>query len=239
MGALQRFESRLEEMISGVFARTFRSAVQPVEISAALNREIDNSAQILSRDRRLVPNDFHIELAPGDHDRLGQLGPQLTGELAEMLRQHAAQQSYVFTGPVNITLEPVEELTTGRFRVRSQSVSTVSQGTGQPPPTNTQVRRAAAFLEVNGQRLPLSPPGIVVGRSSDADLRIDDPGVSRRHMEVRVADGPDGPHITVLDMGSTNGILVNGKRVEQATVGDGTVVRIGNTTMTLRLQGVG
>ena len=239
MGALQRFESRLEEMISGVFARTFRSAVQPVEISAALNREIDNSAQILSRDRRLVPNDFHIELAPGDHDRLSQLGPQLTGELAEMLRQHAAQQSYVFTGPVNITLEPVEELTTGRFRVRSQSVSTVSQGSRQPRPTNTQVRRAAAFLEINGQRLPLSPPGIVVGRSSDADLRVDDPGVSRRHMEVRVVDGPDGPHITVLDMGSTNGILVNGKRVEQATIGDGAVVRIGNTTMALRLQGVG
>jgi len=239
MGALQRFESRLEEMISGVFARTFRSAVQPVEISAALNREVDNSAQILSRDRRLVPNDFHIELAPGDHDRLGQLGPQLTSELAEMLREHAAQQSYVFTGPVHITLEPVDELTTGRFRVRSKSVSTVSQGDRQPPPTATQVRRASAYLEVNGQRLPLSAPGIVVGRSNDADLRIDDPGVSRRHMEVRVVDGANGPRVTVLDMGSTNGILVNGKRVEEATIGDGTVVRIGNTSMTLRLQGVG
>ncbi len=63
MGGLQRFENRLEQMISGVFARTFRSAVQPVEISSALNREVDNSAQILSRDRRLVPNNFHVELS--------------------------------------------------------------------------------------------------------------------------------------------------------------------------------
>lgn len=239
MGALQRFESRLEDLISGVFARTFRSAVQPVEIAAALNREVDNSAQILSRDRRLVPNDFHIELAPGDHDRLGQLGPQLTSELADMLREHAAQQSYVFTGPVRITLEPVDELTTGRFRVRSQSVSTISQGGHQPAPTDTQVRRATAFLEVNGQRLPLSPPGIVVGRSNDADLRIDDPGVSRRHLEIRVVESDGGPRISVLDMGSTNGVLVNGKRVEEATIGDGAVVRIGNTSLTLRLQGVG
>ena len=70
MGGLQRFERRLESMISGAFARTFRSAVQPVEIAAALERELDNNAQILSRDRRLVPNSFHVELAQTDLDRL-------------------------------------------------------------------------------------------------------------------------------------------------------------------------
>ena len=63
MGGLQRFEQRLERLISGAFARAFRSAVQPVEIAAALQRECDNNAQILSRDRRLVPNDFHVELS--------------------------------------------------------------------------------------------------------------------------------------------------------------------------------
>lgn len=101
-------------------------------------------------------------------------------------------------------------------------------------PTETQVRKAAATLEVNGERLPLSPPGIVVGRGNDADLRIDDPGVSRRHMEFRVTDSASGPRVSVHDLGSTNGVLVNGKRVEQATLADGAVVRIGNTTLTLR-----
>ena len=67
---MQRFERRLETLISGLFARAFRSAVQPVEISAALQREVDNNAHILSRDRRLVPNDFHVELAQTDLDRL-------------------------------------------------------------------------------------------------------------------------------------------------------------------------
>lgn len=234
MGALERFESRLEQLISGVFARTFRSAVQPVEISAALNRELDNSAQILSRDRRLVPNDFHVELSDTDHQRLEGLGPQLPHELTEMLREHAASQSYVFTGPVNISLESSEDLTTGRFRVRSKSLSNVTNPAGEV--TDTAVRRSTAYLEVNGERLPLSPPGIVIGRGNDADLRIDDPGVSRRHIEIRVEDHGQGPRVSVRDLGSTNGVSVNGRRVEEATLADGASLKVGNTTMTLHLR---
>jgi FhaA, N-terminal domain/FHA domain len=236
MSALQRFENRLEQMISGVFARTFRSAVQPVEIASALNREVDNSAQILSRDRRLVPNNFHVELSEADHQRLEGLGPQLTRELTEMLRDHAAQQSYVFTGPVSITLETSDDLTTGRFRVRSKAIASSQLAGGDP--SDTQVRRATATLELNGEQLPLAPPGIVIGRGNEADLRIDDPGVSRKHIEIRVEEPPEGgePRITVHDLGSTNGMSVNGKRVEKATLADGATIRIGNTTMSLHLK---
>jgi hypothetical protein len=237
VSGLQRFENKLEQMISGVFARTFRSAVQPVEIASALNREVDNSAQILSRDRRLVPNTFTVELSDADHQRLEGLGPQLPRELTEMLREHAAQQSYVFTGPVSIALETSEDLTTGRFRVTSKAVSTASLAGGDP--SDTQVRRASATLELNGEQLPLAPPGIVIGRGNDDDLRIDDPGVSRRHIEIRVEDPQDlggTPRISVHDLGSTNGVLVNGRRVEQATLVDGATIKIGNTTMSLRLK---
>jgi hypothetical protein len=237
MGGLRRFEDRLEQLISGVFARTFRSAVQPVEISAALNREVDNSAQILSRDRRLVPNKFHVELSSTDLDRLESLGPALTSELTGMLRDHASQQSYVFTGPVMIELEPADDLTTGRFRVRSQSISQVTTPGGDP--SSTQVNHAAAFLEVNGRRHPLVPPGIVIGRGNDADLRITDPGVSRRHAEIRVDDAGAGPRVSVHDLGSTNGISVNHKKTESAVLADGAEIRIGNTTLTLRLVGHG
>ena len=237
MSGLQRFENKLEQMISGVFARTFRSAVQPVEIASALNREIDNSAQILSRDRRLVPNTFTVELSQADHERLEGLGPQLPRELTEMLREHAAQQSYVFTGPVHIEMETSDELTTGRFRVRSKAVSKASLAGGDP--SSTQVRRATATLDLNGEKLPLAPPGIVIGRGNDADLRIDDPGVSRKHIEIRVEEPQDvngEPRITAHDLGSTNGMLVNGRRVEKATLADGATIRIGNTTMSLRLR---
>jgi len=233
MGGLRRFEDRLEQLISGVFARTFRSAVQPVEISAALNREVDNSAQILSRDRRLVPNKFHVELSGTDLDRLESLGPKLTSELTDMLRDHASEHSYVFTGPLMIELEPAEDLTTGRFRVRSQAISQVSRPAGDP--SDTQVRRATATLDINGKRHPLLPPGIVIGRGNDADLRITDPGVSRRHAEIRVDEAGGEPRVSVHDLGSTNGISVNGKKTESAVLADGAQIRIGNTKLTLRL----
>lgn len=233
MGMLQRFENRLEQMISGVFAKAFRSAVQPVEVAAALQREVDNSAQILSRDRRLVPNQFHVELAPQDHERLSPYAATLTDELVEMLREHAQEQSYVFTGPVTISFDEKDDLSTGRFRVRSAALAKVTPVAGQSV-TDTAVRRAAVVLEVNGIKHPLDPPGIVIGRGSDADLRINDPGVSRRHAEIRVQAGQGVPQVSVVDLGSTNGMLVNGQRVQQATLDDGGTVKIGNTTMTLR-----
>lgn len=232
MSGLQKFEQRLESMISGVFARAFRSAVQPVEIAAALQRECDNNAQILSRDRRLVPNDFHVELSGTDLDRLSPYDSAMASDLADQLKKHADQQGYVFTGPIKINFESAEDLTTGRFRIRSQAQAQVTGNS-----THTQVSRARALLEVNGTEHPLQPPSLVVGRGTDADLRINDPGVSRRHIEFIVTSGraEDDPQIEVHDMGSTNGMLVEGRKVPRATMRDGMSVKIGATTLTVRI----
>ena len=233
MGLLQRLENRLEQVVSGTFARAFQSAVQPVEIAAALQREVDNSAQILSRDRRLVPNNFHVELSVVDHDRLSPYGSTLAEELTEMLRDHAHEQSYVFTGPISITFDKTEDLGTGRFRVRSAALSKVTSSSERDV-SDTAVHRANVVVEVNGVKHALEPPGLLIGRGTEADLRIDDPGVSRRHAEIRVASGEKVPKVSVVDLGSTNGILVNDQRVEKATLSDGATVKIGNTTMTIR-----
>jgi len=229
VSGLSRFEHKLEEMISGAFARAFRSAVQPVEIAAALQRECDNNAQILSRDRRMVPNDFHVELSRTDLDRLAPYDSAMGEELVRQVEEHADQQSYVFPGPISIHFEAADDLTTGRFRIRSRAQAKV---TGSASPT--QVRRARAMLEVNGTRHPLQPPGLVIGRGTEADVRINDPGVSRRHIEFVVPPG-ENARIEVRDLGSTNGMHVDGHRVTNTGVRDGTQVKIGNTTMTVRV----
>jgi hypothetical protein len=233
VGGLQKLEHRLEQMISGAFAKAFRSAVQPVEISAALQRECDNNAQILSRERRLAPNDFHVELSQSDLDRLAPYDSALADELVAQLREYADQQSYVFPGPVTIAFEKAEDLTTGRFRIRSRAQAKVTSQS-----THTQVSRARAVLEVNGTRHPLLPPGLVVGRGTEADVRINDPGVSRRHVEFSVTGGSTGPgglSIEAHDLGSTNGMLVDGHRITHTRLRDGSQVRIGNTTLTVRI----
>lgn len=228
MGMLQRFESRLEHAVSGAFAKAFRSAVQPVELAAALQREVDNSAQILSRNRRLVPNTFHIELSPMDFERLSPYQATLTGELVEMLREHADEQHYVFAGPVTIDLSEEDDLSTGRFRVRSSATASVSDRR-----RGANDAEATASVVVNGSRHAIPDSGLVVGRGAEADLRINDPGISRRHAEFRV----EGGQVRVSDLGSTNGTLVGGKKIRETTVGDGAGVRLGNTDLTVSVRG--
>jgi hypothetical protein len=165
-------------------------------------------------------------------ERLAPYDSALVKELTLQVQEHAEKQSYVFAGPVSISFEPADDLTIGRFRVRSQAHAAVISNA-----TNTQVRRARAFLEVNGVRHPLQSPGLVVGRGTEADLRINDPGVSRRHVEFTVNDAVTGDiRISVQDLGSTNGMLVDGHRITSTGLQDGSEVKIGRTVLTVRVE---
>lgn len=225
MGFIGKVEKRIEGAVSAVFARAFRGDVQPVEITARLLKELDNEAQLLSRDKRLVPNDFLIGLSVQDYARLFPYSRTLNEEIIGELRDYATQRGYVFNGPIAIRYEERTDLPTGRFTVVSDAVAQV---TGQDPST-AQVRKAALVLEVNGVRHPLNPPGLVIGRGTEADLRINDPGISRRHAEIQVANTPAGQTIRIVDLGSTNGIIVDGHKVREADVVDGTKIDIGTT----------
>jgi Protein of unknown function (DUF3662)/FHA domain len=252
VSGLSRFERRLEGLVSGVFARAFKGAVEPVELAAALKREVDNTARILSRDRRLVPNSFMIELGTDDFQRLSEYGQTLQHELANELREHADIQRYTFSGPIDIVLTERENLPVGRFRVRSATVGspvrqrppandgqTQLQSMPPPPPQAPPPRPAGpvqVLLEMSGRTRPVNPPGVVLGRGTDADIQVNDPGVSRRHAEIRLMpEGPDGVRVVVVDLGSTNGTLVNGRRTSESELTDGSTIKIGTTELTLRI----
>ena len=230
MGRLQRIEQRLESWVSGAFARTFRSEVQPVEISSALQRELDNNAQVVSRDRSLAPNSFTVRLSGRDHERLAPYADSLVTELTSLVTEHADLQRYSLPGAVAVTLERDDDLRTGQFKVSSQVVASVSTGTAGVSRTT----EAPAYLEVNGQVVPVRAAGVVVGRGTDCDVRIDDPSVSRNHVEFRVLGEGREADVVVVDLHSTNGTLVDGNTVAHAPVHDGTQVVIGSTTITVR-----
>lgn len=121
MGVLDRFEKGVERAVNGVFARAFRSEVQPVELASALKREADDHASIVGRNRTIAPNAYVVELGPADHRRLAQWEDALGDELSTVLNDHALQQRYAFVGPVSVRFERSEELDTGVFRVRSRT----------------------------------------------------------------------------------------------------------------------
>jgi FhaA, N-terminal domain/FHA domain len=229
MGIFARFEKKVEGAVNGVFARAFKGDVQPVEIAARLQRELDAEAKLMSRDKRLVPNEFSVHLSQHDHDKLAPYANTLNAELATQLHNHAREMGYAFNGPVKIGFELDSQLPTGRFTVTSQAVAGIMPRGGRA--TETAINRAPLVLEVNGTRHPLHPPGLVIGRGSESDLRINDPGISRRHAQIRVSTAGPGLRIDIVDLDSTNGILVNGQRVQNAVLQEGSRIEIGSTRM--------
>ena len=228
MGVFDNLERKLEGVVNGAFARAFKGDVQPVEITARLQKELDAEARMLSRDRKLVPNDFTIGLSSHDYDRLVPYSRTLNQDIIPQLREYAANAGYIFNGPVTIAYEQDADLPLGRFTVLSQAVAAAD-----PPATTTSIRRASLVLEVNGIRHPLTEPGFTLGRGTDADVRINDPGISRLHARISVHGARD-PQVTIEDMGSTNGIVVDGRRVQSASLREGSRIELGNTRMLVR-----
>ena len=251
MGVLQAFERRFGGLVEGAFAKVFKGDVQPVEIAGALQRETDNRKSIVGPGRVHVPNDFVVELGDHDHERLAEWSEPLGSELSAMVREHAAEQGYSFVGPVHVAFEHVPEISTGTFRIRSGVVAgetppePVAQQ--QPAPARTTAPPAAMPRPgVTGRpRLILAAGGIggssestleltkavtVLGRANECELRLDDPGISRRHAEIRV----NGGEAEIIDLGSTNGIRVNGKAVPSARLLDGDRIDLGSTSLVFR-----
>lgn len=244
MGVLQRFERRLEDMVSGAFAKAFRADVQPVEIASALQRELDDKAAIVGKGSTMAPNNFVVELSPHDYERLAIYADTLGHELAEVVREHAEEQNYQLRGKVVVTFTELAGLEIGVHRITSSVVASVhSVAVTQGPlpnaraaqhaaaPTSVIADRVAAapYLDVNGDQHPLTRPVTVLGRGTQVDMRVDDAGVSRCHAEIRL-----GPPATIVDLNSTNGTTLNGAAVGVAELHDGAVIGIGDTKLVYR-----
>ena len=237
MGLLQKFEDSLDRVVNGAFAKAFKAEVQPVELASALQREVDDRASVLDRDRTVIPNVFHIELSHHDYTRLAVFKDALAGELATLVTNYAGEQHYTLLGQARVTMSEDDELETGIFRVRSEAKAEVTSKvgavqpiapespTGAPAPTGGGQPR----LEVGGQAYPLVRAITVLGRGTDADIRVEDPGVSRKHCEIVV-----GTPALVRDMNSTNGTFLDGQRITESALADGSVVKIGGTSLVYR-----
>lgn len=228
MGVFDRAEKKIGEAVDKVFARAFKGDVQPVEIAGGIEKELDSRTKLLGRDRRLVPNIFTVMLSSHDYNRLYPYSKTLNNEIIPGLRDHAADRRYVFNGPISIFYELDESLATGQFKVDSKASNDESSA---PQKAEPRRKRRRLVLEVAGVRHPLQAPGLVIGRGSESDLRINDPGVSRRHALITVSGSPDRPEVTIEDLGSTNGLIVNGTRVQKTSLRDGSRIEVGNTRM--------
>jgi hypothetical protein len=231
VGLLERFEDSLDRLVNGAFARAFKAEVQPVEIASALQREISDRAAVIDRDRTVIPNVFHIELSEHDFRRLAVFKDALQTELSTLVREYAAEQRYTLLGPVQVQLGQDDDLDTGIFRVRSEARAEVSsQVDGRPTPAGgAPLDGRQPRLEVGGTAYPLVRAVTRMGRGSDTDIRIEDPGASRNHCEIVL-----GQPALIRDLSSTNGTFVNGQRIAQVELSDGTAIMVGSTQLVYR-----
>lgn len=254
MAVLRSIESKIEGLFEGVFGRAFRTHVQPIELARKLAKEMDEHRSV-SVSRVYVPNEYTVYLSPDDRKQFDGYEPALVGELQEYLAEHARRERYALLAPPNVLVTTDGDLAIGEFGIATRLAAPEGATEGPPPPSlpvdvpaQTMIYKApvpivpdepppapereVVTLTVAGRRHEITSPRVVLGRSREADVRVADVNVSRRHAEVR----QEGAGYWLVDLGSTNGVEVNGKRTERARLRDGDRILLGSTEIVFGLS---
>jgi hypothetical protein len=251
MSVLRTLESKIAGLVEGTFSRAFKSEVRPVEIARKLAREMDQH-RVQSLSRTYAPNEYVVWLSPDDRAQFEGYEDELKRELSGYLLEHARRERVSLVTRPSIEFRTDERLRLGEFGIQARLVRPPEQAEQQPsqgehghtmvytvsdrlaePLREPDHRRGTARLRVGGRTELLGSGGAVVGRSRDADIVVDDPNVSRRHAEVR----PSGGSWIVRDLGSTNGVKVNGRRIQgPQSLKPGDEIQLGTSSVTFELE---
>ncbi|MBD0317726.1 MAG: DUF3662 and FHA domain-containing protein [Thermoleophilia bacterium] len=258
MSVLRSIEHRIESLVEGAFGRAFRSHVQPVELARKLAKEMDDHKTI-SVSRVYVPNEYVVYLSPQDREHLPPEDALVT-ELRDYLSEHARREGYALLTTPRVLFDEDEDLAVGEFGIATRMVQPRREPAATPEPAlpaepqepgetriyrpgpetaavsadeaeRLRLARSPAILVVNGERHELAKRAVLLGRSRECDIRLDDANVSRRHAEIRQENG----EYWIVDLGSTNGVQVNGKRVERARLTGEERIALGRTDVVFEL----
>ena len=253
MSVLRNLESKLAGLVEGTFSRAFKSEVRPVELARKLAREMDEH-RVQSLSRTYVPNEYAVWLSPGDREQFSGYEDELRNELSGYLLEHARRERVALLTPPEIRFKTDDRLRLGEFGIQARLVRPDDDPRSEPrqaeeghtmvystserlsePLREPDPRRRSARLKVGGRTELLGSSGATLGRSREADIVIDDANVSRKHAEVR----PSGGSWTVRDLGSTNGVKVNGRRIDPArpqSLKAGDVIELGTARVSFELE---
>jgi hypothetical protein len=252
MSVFRTIESKIEGLFEGVFGRAFRTHVQPIELARKLAKEMDDHRTV-SVSRVYVPNEYTIYLSPSDREQLAGYEESLVGELEEYLAEHARRERYAVLTSPKVLVTTDADLAVGEFGIATRLVSADVPGRQTPPadvpdlpldqPAQTMIyrpptpplpdsdeppappEREVVTLTINGRKEEITSPRVVLGRSRTTDVHVADVNVSRRHAEIR----QEGATYWIVDLGSTNGTLLNGKRIERERLQDGDTITLGSS----------
>lgn len=229
--------------------------MQPVELARKLAKEMD-AHKTASVSRVYVPNEYTVYLSRQDRSKFEGYERSLEQELSGYLLEHARRRSFDLLTRPAVKFETDPRLRLGEFGIQTRLVKPPAregEGPSQGEEGHTMVysaqreregskskRRPAerlvetrAIVSMDDRRFVLDGPKATIGRSKDCECVLADPNVSRRHAELRKAESGDWQ---VVDLGSTNGVKVNGRRVSSSRLRPGDEVTLGTTTFTFDID---
>jgi Protein of unknown function (DUF3662)/Inner membrane component of T3SS, cytoplasmic domain len=221
---LRDFERRLGGLVEGLFSKTFRSGVQPVEIAKRIMREMEDGRSV-GVSEVWAPNRFELSLSPEDAARYEQAEAAMVSELKRVIRDTAAERGWGLVGPPEVTFVVGDGLKRGDLGCRASLVEGEDR--------DAAARASLLIREDGGERtVPLTSDTVTVGRLADCDVVLKDKGASRKHAQLRLRGGV----WSVTDLGSTNGTRLNGQTIQSRELSDGDKVTIGSTVLEFRSE---
>lgn len=225
MAILREFERRLGGLVEGLFAKTFRSGLQPVELAKRVLKEMD-AGRSVGVSETWAPNAFAFRLSASDADRFQQAEAALVAELKEVVRENASERGWGLVGPPEITFETDAGLKKGEFRCKAQLV----EGEEKVEPVPASAASLTIHEDGETRSIVLASNVVTIGRLPECQVTIADKGASRRHAQIRQKDGS----YVLTDLGSTNGTRLNGQTIQTRELADGDRITIGSTLMEFR-----
>jgi hypothetical protein len=224
---LRDFERRLGGLVEGLFSKTFRSGVQPIEIARHVVRAQDAGRQVGVQEV-WAPNRFEIVLSADDAERYQRAEHAIAGELKQVIRENAGERGYGLVGPPEVEFVVDENLKKGDLDVHASLI----EGAEKLQPSGPIHLPSLVVHDDSSdpRTVRLSKEIVTIGRLPDCDVVLDDRGASRRHAQVRTKDGVS----TLTDLGSTNGTRLNGATVQSRALEDGDRITIGTTVIEYR-----
>ncbi len=231
--SLSRFETQLERLIEGAFAKLLSKTISAHDIAMQVARAMEDDL-LLSTDgdsRPFAPDDYAIRMNPNVQYHLLNRQPSLGVLLAQHIVELAAQAEYRLNNVPIIQIIADPDYASNELKVVTQHINKRRESTAvmqridtpqeERAPTNPQ-------LIVNGQKtIKLHEPIVNIGRGRDNHIVLDDPYCSRQHAQLRLRFG----RYTLFDFNSASGIMVNDVGVREHRLQPGDVIRLGKTQM--------
>jgi len=220
---LDQFEVQFNELSHGAISDGDLSELQPVELAGIINQEITRIQNELSPSEKVET--ISISLSPHDFKRLSKFESLIIAGLEDLLQKSGELKRIEYISNTKVQIIRDSSLETGVAKAVPVITFESPLSTHNEVTNIVEISQTRIFvLDINGLKKELYPGVYTLGRGTEVDIQIYDPGISRKHLSISVDE-----KLIVTDLGSTNGTFLGTERVQELIVEDTITFRVGVT----------